>query len=176
MILLRRPLLFLLVLAVGASLTGSGRLSLRLLLDTSVVLAIIPVIQIAAFALVFWTGRRRHGFAHAVDAFFAGSGPWFAVVAVMAALGAVTSPVMAAQWFPRVGAVAGIAAIVLSLRLDFLCFTRVLGRTPQRATVDLIVHRGIGWTVTVLYFTFNSSPKMGMMIPNVAAALLGARS
>jgi hypothetical protein len=174
-ILLRKPLLFLLVIATGASLTGGGRLSLRLLLDTSVVLAIIPVIQVVAFAVVYWTGRRRLGLAWAVDGFFSGNGPWFAAVTIVAAFGAFASPIAAAQWFSRIGTVAFLVAIVLSVRLDFAYFRDALGRTRRRAVVDVVVQRAIAWSVTVAYFIVTSSPKFSALIPNVATNLFGAR-
>ena len=139
-------------------------------------MAIIPIIQVIAFAVVYWTGRRRLGFSWAVDAFFAGSGPWFWAILALAALGATASPIVAAQWFTRVGTVAVVVAILLSLRIDFAFFTGVLGRTPQRAALDLVVQRALGWTATIAYFIVSSSPKMGAMLPTLAASLFGARS
>ena len=175
MILLRKPLLFLLVLATGASLAGGGRLSLRLLLDTSMALALIPVIQVVAFGLVYWTGRRRLAFSDAVDAFFSGSGPWFAAIAVLATFGAFASPVVAASWSPRLYAVVMLVAIVLSLRLDFRFFRYVLGRTPARAGIDLAVQRTVAWGATLTYFIATTFPKSGSMIPSLASSLLGIR-
>jgi hypothetical protein len=173
-ILLRKPLLFLFVLATGASLAGGGRLSLRLLVDTATALAIIPIIQVIAFAVVYWTGRRRLTFSWAVDGFFAGSAPWFWAMLVLGAAGAASSPVVAAQWFTRLGAGAVIVAIALSLRNDFAFFTHVLGRTRQRAALDLVVQRALGWTATIAYFVASSSPKLGVMLPTIAASLFGA--
>lgn len=174
MILLRKPLLFLLVLATGASLTGGGRLSLRLLLDTSVVLALIPVIQLVAFGVVYWTGRKRLGLAWAVDGFFSGSWPWFAAVTVVAAFGAFASPIAAAQWFSRIGIVAFLAAIVLSVRLDFAYFRDGLGRTRRRAAIDVVVQRAMAWSLTVAYFIVMASPKLASTV-NVTVNLFGTR-
>ena len=176
MILLRKPLLFLLVLAIGASLVGGGRFSLRLLLDTSVALALIPISQVAAFACVYWTGRRRLTFSEAVDAYFAGSGPWFAAIAILAIFGAFASPILAAQWFSRLGAAASIVAVVLSLRIDYRFFQSVLGRTPARAAADLVVQRTIGWGATLAYFGAMAFPKLGSMLTALAATLLVVRS
>jgi hypothetical protein len=174
-ILLRKPLLFLLVLATGASLAGGGRLSLRLLVDTSVALALIPVMQVVAFAVVYWTGVRRIGLSSAVDEFFSGSGSWYAAIAIVAAFGAFASPIAAAQWFSRIGTVAFLGAIVVSVRLDFVYFRDVLGRTHGRAVVDVAVQRAIAWSVTVAYFIVTASPKIGSMVPNLASSLFGAR-
>ena len=175
MILLRKPILFLLVIATGASLAGSGRLSLRLLLDTSVALAVIPAIQVVAFGVVYGTGPTRLGLSRALDGFFSGCWPWFAAITIVAAFGAFASPIAASQWFSRIGAAAFLVAIVLSLWLDFAYFRDGLGRTRQRAAVDVVVQRAIAWSITVGYFIATSSPKISSVLPNVAANLFGAR-
>lgn len=173
--LLRKPLLFLFVLAVGASLTGGGRLSLRLLLDTATALAPLPVIQVVALAVVFWTGRRPVGFSSAVDSYFDGSGPWFAAIAVLAAFGAFASPVAAAQWFTRLGAAIVLAAIVATMHLDYRFFRSFLDRTPGRAAADVILQRAIGWGGTLGYLLLMSFPKASTLMPSIATNLFGAR-
>ena len=81
---IRKPLLFLLVLVCAASIAASGRFSLRLFFDTAIALAAVPIIQVIAFSVVYWTGRRPVGFATAVDDYFAGSWAWFfALVIIM---------------------------------------------------------------------------------------------
>ena len=175
MILLRKPLLYLLVLASGASLAGGGRLSLRLLLDTAVALAVVPVVQVAALAVVYWTGRRRMAFPAAVDSYFAGSGPWFAAIAAVGGFGAFAGPVLASQWITRLGAAVFVAAVVLSLRLDFAFFREQLGRTRERAAVDVMVQRAVAWGATIFYLLGMSLPKIGSLVPSLAANLFGAR-
>jgi hypothetical protein len=172
---IRKPLLFLFVLAAGASLIGGGRLSLRLLLDTATALAPLAVIQVVALAVVFWTGRRPVGFSSAVDAYFDGNGPWFAAIVVLAAFGAFASPVAAAQWFTRLAAAAVLAAILATIRLDFVFFRSLLGRTPGRAAADVILQRAIGWGGTLAYLLVMAAPKASSLIPNIATNLFGAR-
>jgi len=172
---IRKPLLFLLVLACCAALAASGRFSLRLLFDTSIALAAVPVIQVIAFAIVYWTGRRPVGFATAVDDYFDGLWPWFFALAFIGSFAAIISPVMAARWFGRVGTVGGLVAIVVSIRVDWRYFQRSLGRARQRAAVDVVLQRAIAWPATLLYFFVTAVPKIGSFIPDVAANLFGAR-
>ena len=173
---IRKPLLFLLVLACAASLAASGRFSLRLLFDTSIALAALPVIQVLAFAIVYWTGRRPVGFASALDAYFDGLWSWFFALAVIGLFGATTSPIVAARWFGRVGASCGVLALLVSARFDWRYFMDVLGRGPRRAVADVVVQRTVGWSATLLYFLVTTVPKVASFIPDVAANLFGARS
>jgi len=172
---IRKPLLFLLVLACAASLAATGRFSLRLLFDTAIALAALPLIQVLAFAVVYWTGRRPIGFASAIDTYFDGLWPWFFALTVIGLFGASASPMVAAGWFGRVGSVCGLAALVVSVRVDWRYSTGLLGRRPRRAVADVAVQRAIGWTATSLYFLVTAVPKMASLVPDIAANLFGAR-
>lgn len=172
---IRKPLLFLLVLSCAASLAVSGRFSLRLLFDTSIALAALPVIQVLAFAVVYWTGRRPVRFAAAIDSYFDGLWPWFLALTVIGLFGATTSPMVAARWFGRVGALCAVCALLVSCRLDWRYFIDILGRAPRRAVADVVIQRAIGWSATVLYFLITAVPKVASFIPDVAANLFGAR-
>jgi hypothetical protein len=173
---IRKPFLLLLVLACAASLAASGRFSLRLLFDTSMTLAVIPLIQVFAFAVVYWTGRRPRQFAAAMDAFFDGFWPWFLALAVIGLFGAWASPVQSSRWMSDIGSVCAVAAVMVSARIDLRFFHDVLGRRSRRAMLDVLVHRGIGWSVTVLYFFITTAPKAGSLFTDVAANLFGIRS
>ena len=75
---IKRALLFLLVMGCVVSAAASGRISARLILDGAISFAFIPIFQIAAFALVYRFRRRAAGalpFARASDQFFAGDFP-----------------------------------------------------------------------------------------------------
>jgi hypothetical protein len=167
--------LFLLVLACTASLAASGRFSLRLFFDTAIALGPIVVIQLAAFALAYWTGSRPVRFAPAVDAYFDGSWPWFAALTTLGIFGAITGPIVAAQWFSRIGVVCAVAAIGTSVWIDVAYFSRRLDRSIPRAVGDVIVQRAVGWTATILYFLLTAVPKAGSLLPAVAANVFGAR-
>jgi hypothetical protein len=171
---IRKPLLFLLVLSCAASLAASGRFSLRLFFDTSIALAALPIIQVIAFSVAYWTGRRPVGYTAAVDDYFDCLWPWFFALALLGSFAAIVSPATADAWFSRVGALAGAAALIASLRVDFLYFHRALGRAPGRAAADVIVQRAIGWSATFVYFLVTAVPKIGSFIPDVAANLFGA--
>lgn len=172
---LRKPLLYLLVLACAASLAAGGRVSLRLLFDTGLTLAAVPFIQVVAFAVVYWSGRRPVRFAPAVDAYFAGSGPWYLALAVAGLFGAIASPVVSAQWFSRVGIACALAALAASVWIDFRFFKYALARAAGRAALDVILQRAVGWPATVLYFLMASAPKAGSLLPEVAANVFGTR-
>jgi hypothetical protein len=61
-----------------------------------------------------------------------------------------------ARWSapPRLWIVAGaaVATIVWSACLDFAFFRRTLQRSAMTATRDLVLLRGIAWTIGALYF------------------------
>ena len=172
---IRKPLLFLLVLACTASLAASGRFSLRLLFDTSIALGVVPLIQLVAFAIVFWTGRRPMGFRFAVDTYFDGLWPWFAALSILGVFGAVASPMVAAEWVSRLGAICMTMALVLSMRVDWLYSREVLGRASPRAVADVVLQRAVAWSATIVYFLITALPKAGSIWPDVASNVFGAR-
>jgi len=172
---IRNPLLFLLVLACAASLAATGRFSLRLLFDTAIALAALPLIQVLAFAIVYWTGRRPIGFASAIDTYFDGLWPWFAALTILGLFGAVASPMAAAEWVSRLGAVCMTMALALSIRIDWRYSREVLGRSARRAVADVVAQRAIGWSATIVYFLITAIPKVGSLWPDVASNVFGAR-
>jgi hypothetical protein len=169
--LIRKPALYWLVLACTAALTAGGRLSLRLLLDTAVVLAPIVLFQCVALAVVYWTGKRPLPCAPVVDGYFAGSGPWFFALTVLAAFGCAASPPLASRWFARINAILFLLAIVLSLRIDFRYSRHVLMRTTRRAIGDLVTYRALAWSATVLYFLWTASDKASQALHDVIQVL-----
>ena len=137
--------------------------------------AVLPVIQVFALGVAFWTGRRNVDFSSAVDRFFAGSAPWFLAFAVVGAFGAIASPILAAQWFARLAVLTFVTAIIASLRIDFVFFRDLLGRPRSRALTDLAVQRAVAWGLTTWFMLASSAPKLGSAIPEVALRLIGAR-
>ena len=171
MTLIRKPALYWLVLACTAALTAGGRLSLRLLLDTAVVLAPIVLFQCVALAVVYWTGKRPLPFAPVVDGYFAGSGPWFFALTVLAAFASAASPPIVSRWFARLEAILFLAAIVLSIRIDFRYYRVVLMRTARRSVGDLVTYRVLAWTATLLYFQLMAAEKSPQMVSDFVRAL-----
>jgi len=172
---IRKPLLLLLVAACAASLAAGGRFSLRLLFDTSIALAIFPLGQVLAFSAVYWTGERPMRFATAVDTYFDGFWPWFLALAVVGTFGAVTTPIVAARWFSRIGLGCAVIAIAVSCRVDWRYSRGRLGRGSRRAIADVLVQRTIGWSIAVVYMLITSVPKAGSFLPDLAANLFGTR-
>jgi hypothetical protein len=170
---IRKPLLLLLVLVCAASLAASGRFSLRLFFDTAIALGAVPLIQVIAFSVVYWTGRRPLRFATAMDDYFAGSWAWFFALAAIGVFGSVGNAVLAARWFSRVALACGIAAALVSVRIDWRFFQQGLGRGSRRALVDVLLQRTIGWSATVLYFLMTAIPKAGSFIPDVVSSVWG---
>jgi hypothetical protein len=111
-----------------------------------------------------------------MDAFFDGFWPWFLALAVIGLFGAWASPVQSSRWMRDIGSVGAVAAVIASARIDLRFFHDVLGRQSRRAMLDVLVHRGIGWSVTVLYFFITTAPKAGSLFTDVAANLFGIRS
>ena len=171
MTLIRKPALYWLVLACTAALAAGGRLSLRLLLDTAVVLAPIVIFQCVALAVVYWTGKRPLPFAPVVDGYFAGSGPWFFALTVLAAFASAASPPVASRWFAKLNAILFLLAIVLSVRIDFRYYRHVLMRTTRRAIGDLVTYRALAWSATVLYFLWTAAEKSSQAIHDAMRVL-----
>jgi hypothetical protein len=172
---IRRPLLYWFVFACAAALAAGGRVSLRLLFDTLVTMAAMPVFQVIALAVVYWTGRRRLSFSDATDEFFAGSGAWYAAAALVGLFGGSVSRVVSAQWFSRVGLVLFLTAIVVSIRVDFRFYRDALGRSPRRAIRDVAVQRAIAWVATVAYFVGTAVPKIATLPHEVWNNLMAVR-
>ena len=64
------------MLGCGVSLLGSGRFTLRLVLDGTLSFAFVPLCQLAAFAVVHRVQRSRLPFRAAADRYFATNTPW----------------------------------------------------------------------------------------------------
>jgi hypothetical protein len=85
-VLLRRPILYLLLLGAFVSLSAAGRLVSVHVFSTAIFWSFAPFLQMAAVALLARLLAPRRGVARAVDLHFVGQGPWlltlFALVAI----------------------------------------------------------------------------------------------
>jgi hypothetical protein len=155
-LLVRRPLLLMFVLGCGVSLIASGRLSPRLILDGAISFAFVPVVEAAAFAVAYRLGSRRLPFARAMDLFFATNAPWLLMLVALAALTVFQPQRQVATWSapPRrwILAAAVVLTIAWSAYLDFAFSRRTLRRSAAAAARDVIVLRGIAWTLGAIYF------------------------
>ena len=149
---LRRPAMLLLVLGCTLSLLIAGRITLRLVADGAVSFAFIPVVELAAFAVVFHAGRSPAiGFRHAADRFFAGHGPWLLWLVALATLSVVLPPQTFVRWLDLVLRSALLPA-AWSLVIDFHFSRTVMRRTAARAIGDLFLLRAIAWPAAVAYY------------------------
>jgi hypothetical protein len=140
------------------SLLASGRLSPRLILDGAISFAFVPVLEAAAFAVVYRVavGSRGLQFARAMDLFFATNVPWLLMLVALAALAVFQPQPQVARWTvpPRLWLLSGAAVLTVawSAYLDFAFFRSTLQRSAQAAVRDVIILRGIAWTLGALYF------------------------
>jgi hypothetical protein len=153
---IKKALLFLLVMGCLVSASASGRVSARLILDGAISFAFIPIIQIAAFALVYRLSARRSSdklppFALAADRFFAGDTAWLLWLVIVAALLGIPPPRVTGAWFLTIAGTAIVPAIVVG-RIDFRFFRQVMGATSRDATKRLLLHRAVGWILAIAYF------------------------
>jgi hypothetical protein len=167
-----KPLIYWFVFAATAALAAGGRLSLRLLFDTAIVLAPLVAFQVIALALVYWTGRRAMRFAPAVDAFFAGSRAWFLAMIALTLFAATASPPTVQRSYAHVNLFLFLAAIAASIRIDFRYYRDSLRRTPLRAAVDIVVQRAFAWSAVVLYFGLTAMDKADKVVADVGTRLM----
>ena len=149
----RRPLMLWLAWGVVTSAFASGTINARLVLDGMASFWFVPVVQIAALALVV---RRRPArppiaFSRLVDLFFAGQWPWLLWMAVQAGIFSVVPGRDTGWWLGALNWSAVIPA-AFSFRIDRDFFQIVAGRTPHRAAIDALSQRAVAWTLGVLYF------------------------
>jgi len=141
-----------LVLGCTLSLLIAGRLTLRLVADGAVSFAFIPVVELAAFAVVFHSGRSPGiAFRQAADRFFAGNSPWLLWLVGLATLSVVLPPQTFVRWLDPVLRSALLPA-GWSMVIDFHFSRVVLRRTAARAIGDLFLLRAIAWPVAVAYY------------------------
>ena len=167
-----KAFLYWFVMAAAAALTGGGRVSVRLLGDTAIMLAPIALIQLGSLAAVYWTGRRPLGFTSAADTFFAGSWPWIVAFAALAAFSVAVDPTVAWRWHSAVGMVLFAVAAAWTIPIDYRYYRHRLGRTAVRATTDLVVHRAIAWGATVIYLFRTALPRVGSTLTEHTAFLM----
>lgn len=148
---IRRQFFFLFVIACAASLAAEGRVTLWLVIDTSISAAFIPILQCLGFVIVW---RLRIGSAPAsrdVQGFLEGNIAWLWWWCAVAALVALCPPRSMGPSFM----VAFLAAIALfgwtSLR-DWRWLRDGYGRSDRAAAIDIASMRLVTWGFGVLYF------------------------
>jgi hypothetical protein len=149
---LRKPVLLAFVLGCTVSIVASGRLSVRLITDGAVSFAFLPLVEMAALAAVYRTGRRPISFARAVDLFFAGNTPWLLWLVGVATLSCLVPPKQVAPWPVWIAAALAVPVAVWSAYLDFHFFRAALGRPAGGAVRAVVLQRAMAWPAATLYF------------------------
>ena len=145
-----RPFLIAFMLGCGVSLLGSGRFTLRLILDGTLSFAFVPLCQLAAFAVVHRVQRSGLPFRVAADRYFATNTPWLWWMVGLLVVSAMLPAVRAGSVLPLVLMTAPLP-IALSVRADWRLFRRD-GRTRGQAAMDIALERAIAWSLAFAYF------------------------
>jgi hypothetical protein len=148
---IRRPLLLAFVCGCAVSLMTSGRVTLRLTVPAMLYFTFVPLIEIAALAVV---RSRSISLARAIDLFFMGHAPWplwltgfaaaWAFLPAMQVFATLTRPL---TWYAPV-----LLVLAWSAYIDFWFLRCVFERTPARALRDLTVQRLLTWAGVAVCF------------------------
>lgn len=148
----RKPLRLLFAVGCVVSVLASGRFTARLVIDGAISFAVIPVVEVLAFTVIYRTRLgRRLPLSQAADRFFDGQLPWLLWLAALAALGSVVPPRTIVSWFRPLAATL-LVPIILSLPLDLRFFRDVMARPARAAVMDACLYRAIAWTAVGGYF------------------------
>jgi len=143
-----RPAMLLLVLGCTLSLTIGGRVMPRLVADAVLSFAFVPIVEIAAFAVVFRTGRSSLPFRRGVDLHFAGNGPWLLWIILVGALSVALPPRTFLRWMDPLLLSALLPAVWCAV-IDFQLSRVVLQRSVARAAGDVVLLRLIAWPALI---------------------------
>ena len=150
--LVRKPLLLAFLLGCSVSVLASGRFSVRLITDGALSFLFVPLIEMAALALVTGTGTRRGiSFKRTVDLFFTGNAPWLLWLVGFAVLGCLVTPVKMGPWILAFFA-GSLIPVSWSVYIDYHFYREVMNRPPASAVRDILIHRAISWVVAGAYF------------------------
>ena len=155
-LLARRPLALLLAVGSTVSILAGGRLTARLVVDGAISFAFVPIVEIAALAVVLRRIPQRMSFAHAVDVVFTASGPWILWMLAASTIASIAEPDELPRWTsrPRLYFIAAATAIAIAwfVRLEFFAFRCAFERTRREAIIDVALHRALAWPAATLYF------------------------
>jgi hypothetical protein len=147
---LKRPLLLAFIIGCTISFLTSRTLTLRLVLPSMVSWAFVPIIEIAALAVVCWNDRNDIPLPRIIDLFFKGFSPWLLWAFGLCMTWLFLSPgTETLDWAWSVLWVNGGAAVAAawSLYIDFGFFRSVLKRSPAGAMRELAIQRLVSWSL-----------------------------
>ena len=150
----RRLLLMAFVFGCAVSAIASGRFSARLILDGMVSFAFVPIVEVFAFMIVWRTRLRaiaQRGWSSVAADFLDGNQAWLIWLIVAAGVFSVVPPRTIGPWI-RIAAISTIVPIWWSIRTDLRFFRVALSRAPRASVADLVILRGIAWSIGLGYF------------------------
>lgn len=151
----RRPLIIALILGAGISLLVASRLSIELLISTTLCWSFVPLAEIAGLLVV---SRRTHqvSLAQRVDLFLLSHTPWLIWIAILGALGAFLPLLSVFKSLESWTLMSGAVALVWSLWIDYHYFREVERAANGAAIGKLIVQRLVSWSLIVAIFSYGS--------------------
>jgi len=169
----RRPLFIALVLSCMVSLLASGALTLRFVPSAFVYWASIPFVEALALVVVLRRRRARLTLPVAIDLFFAGHGPWTALLIAIGATLSLLPPQAGWTLLLRLWVPIAIAVILWSAYIDFCFFRSVTGASRASATRTVALLRVLTWTAVIAIF---AAPSMTLdAVTDVVSTILAGR-
>jgi hypothetical protein len=144
-----RPLFFSFLIGCVVSLSATGRATVRLVAPATLYAMLIPLVEVA----LLWVLLRRRSMVplpRAIDLFFMGHLPWclwLLSLATMFTFGPTLAAFLWIGWLWRCTTIP--ALLVWSAYIDY-CFFRCV--SPGEVGRNLLVHRGVCWTLLLVIF------------------------
>jgi hypothetical protein len=135
---------------------ASSRLSVELVLSSSLCWSYVPLAELIALLLVTADNEAGLTRSQVIDRFFVGHTPWLLWIVVSSLLPTFL-PLTLTFTLMRYWLVGGaLAALTWSLWIDFHFFRGILGESANRALRKLAVQRLISWTLIIAVFAYGS--------------------
>jgi hypothetical protein len=146
----RRPLFIAFLLGCTVSLTTTGSLTLRLAVSAALSWSFVPVIEIAALAVVLHAAGAWGRLPRLVDLFCMGYGVWSVWLIGASIIFAAVPPAHVFQVFFGWLEAGGVLVLVWSAYVDYCFFHEVLRGSAARARRALLLHRLLTWIPILL--------------------------
>jgi hypothetical protein len=150
---IKRPALLAFFLGCTISFLTTRTLTLRLIVPSMIYWSFVPLIEIAALAVVRERDRQDIPFPEFIDLFFKGYSPWLLWLVGVCAVWSLFQPSSKSfDWTVSiVWLLGGVAtAIAWSLYIDFCFFRSVMRRSRTRAMRELAIQRLIAWPLIMV--------------------------
>jgi hypothetical protein len=148
----RRPLFLAFALGCAVSLIGTGALTARIVVPTTIYWAFVPLAEMAGLWVATRGRQTRWPFAAVIDVFFTGHAAWTLCVLAIVTMIA-WSP--ASLWWMLLTKVAVpilLVVTVWSAYTDYGFFRHVMGAARGAAIRSLLIQRVISWPILIAIF------------------------